>query len=249
MNRRRQALKLCLDTAVIVVVKIVNQLGFELFKGLKFLQIQQLTFQQPKEILNHRIVQTVTLAAHTLLNAFLLQQPLVPLVLILPALVGMENEIGAVRYLYKGFFHHFSYHGQHRMVVNRVADNITAVKIKDGREVQLLPKQVELCDVGHPLLVGLVRLKVALQKIWRSLTHFAFVGTILFNPDHTDEPELLHEPLHRLVVDGIATNVQLCRDTAVAIPAFIFMIDCCDLLLYFAVFVRLCLLLGVIVIG
>ena len=66
VNRRRQALQLCLDSAVVVVIQIVDQLLLEVLHGLKILQIQQLTFEQSKEILNHSIVQTVALAAHAL---------------------------------------------------------------------------------------------------------------------------------------------------------------------------------------
>ena len=49
MNRRRQALQLCLDSAVVIVIQIVDQFLFEVLYRLKFLQIQQLAFEQPKE--------------------------------------------------------------------------------------------------------------------------------------------------------------------------------------------------------
>ena len=87
MNRRRQALQLCLDSAVVVVIQIVDQLLLEVLHGLKILQIQQLTFEQSKEILNHSIVQTVALAAHALSDSLVTEHPLVLLVLVLPALV------------------------------------------------------------------------------------------------------------------------------------------------------------------
>ena len=53
---RRQALKLCLGAAVIVIIKILNQLRLELLHRFKRLQIQQLTFEQAEEILNYSIV-------------------------------------------------------------------------------------------------------------------------------------------------------------------------------------------------
>ena len=58
---------------------------------LKFLQIQQLTFEQAKEIFDHGIVQTVAFAAHALSDAFFAKHPLVLFVLVLPALVGMKD--------------------------------------------------------------------------------------------------------------------------------------------------------------
>ena len=88
MNRGRQALQFCLDSAVVVVIQIFNEFLFEMFHGLIFLQIQQLTFEQPEEILYHRIVQTVPLAAHALPDAFLAEHPLILLMLVLPALIG-----------------------------------------------------------------------------------------------------------------------------------------------------------------
>ena len=66
MNCRWQALQLCLDAAVVVVIQIFNEFLFEMFHGLKFLQIYQLAFEQPKEIFYHSIVQTVPLATHAL---------------------------------------------------------------------------------------------------------------------------------------------------------------------------------------
>ena len=69
MKSGRQALQLCFDATVVVVIQICNQFLFEVFHGLKLLQIQQLTLEQPKEVLNHSVVQTVSLAA--LLPVFL----------------------------------------------------------------------------------------------------------------------------------------------------------------------------------
>ena len=49
MKSRRQALKLCLDTAVVVIVKIFDELLFEVFHRIKFLQIEQFTLSRPKK--------------------------------------------------------------------------------------------------------------------------------------------------------------------------------------------------------
>ena len=56
MNCRRQALSLCLDPAVVVVIHVFNQFLFEVLHGLELLQIQQLTFEQPEEIFYHGVV-------------------------------------------------------------------------------------------------------------------------------------------------------------------------------------------------
>ena len=106
MNCRRQALQLCLDAAVVVVIQIFNEFLFEMFHGLKFLQICQLAFEQPKEIFYHSIVQTVPLATHALPDAFLAEHPLILLMLVLPALIGMKNQVCSVRNLCKRLVQH-----------------------------------------------------------------------------------------------------------------------------------------------
>ena len=56
MNCRRQALSLCLDPAVVVVIQIFDQFLLEVLHGLELLQIQQLTFEQSEEIFYHGVV-------------------------------------------------------------------------------------------------------------------------------------------------------------------------------------------------
>ena len=78
--------------------------------GLELLQIKQFTFQQAKEVLCHCIIQAVPFAAHTLLDAFCFEHPLVLLVLVLPALVGVKDQSGSIRDRCKGFGEHGCYH-------------------------------------------------------------------------------------------------------------------------------------------
>ena len=59
----------------------------EVFHRLKFLQVEQLAFQQAKEVFNHCIVQTVFFAAHALLDTLVFADVLGLLVLVLPAWV------------------------------------------------------------------------------------------------------------------------------------------------------------------
>ena len=90
MNRRRQALPLCLDSAIVAVVPIVDQLPLEMLHGMKILQIQQIAPDQPKEILNHSVVQTVAFSTHALPDALFTEHSPILFVLVLPALVGMR---------------------------------------------------------------------------------------------------------------------------------------------------------------
>ncbi len=87
MKSRWQALQSCLDTAVIVVVKVFNKFFFEMLHRLKFLQIKQLGFEQAKEIFNNSVVQTIPFPAHALADTLLFEHSLEAFVLVLPALV------------------------------------------------------------------------------------------------------------------------------------------------------------------
>ena len=110
------------DPAVVVVIQICNEFQLEVFHGAELLQIQQFIFEQPEEIFYHSIVQTVPLAAHALLNTFLPERPLIPPVLILPALVRVKNQICSVRYLCKRLVQHGGYHTEHRTIRYGIAD-------------------------------------------------------------------------------------------------------------------------------
>ena len=87
-----------------------------MFHRMKFLQIQQLAFENSKEVFNYSIIQTVSLAAHALPDALLPKHALVLLVLILPALVRMENEVCTIRNLCKRLVQHGRHHAQYRTV-------------------------------------------------------------------------------------------------------------------------------------
>lgn len=80
MNRRRQALKLGRDTAVIVIAKVF--------------QIQQLALQKTEEVFHHGIVKAVTLSAHALPDSVIFKQLPALLVLVLPR--GAEPTVPAV---------------------------------------------------------------------------------------------------------------------------------------------------------
>ena len=116
MKSRRQALQLCLDAAVVVVIQIFNELPFEVLHGFKLLQIKEFTLEQAKKVFHDSIVQTVTFPTHALPDAFLSEHSLILLVLVLPALVGMENQVGSIRYLLKSLVQHSRDHAQNRSV-------------------------------------------------------------------------------------------------------------------------------------
>ncbi len=131
MKCRRQALRFCLDPAVVVVIQIFNEFQFEVFLGTELLQIQQFTFEQPKEIFYHCVVQTAPLAAHALPDALLAEHPLILPVLILPALIRVKNQVSPVRYFCKRLVQHGGHHAEYRTIRYGIADQIAAVQIEN----------------------------------------------------------------------------------------------------------------------
>ena len=55
VNSRRQALKLCLDTMIIVIVQIGNQFLLKMFHRIEGLKIKQFALQQAEEIFHETI--------------------------------------------------------------------------------------------------------------------------------------------------------------------------------------------------
>ena len=110
---------------------------------------------EESQIFYHSIVQAVSFSTHALPDTFLTKHPLILLVLILPALVRMENRVCSGRDLCKRLVQHGGYHAEYRTIRYGVTDQIAAAQIKDGREIELLSKQTELCHIGDPLLVRL----------------------------------------------------------------------------------------------
>ena len=127
MNRRRQALKLCPDAAVVVVVEVVNELLLEVLHGMEFLQIEQFTFEKAEEVFCHCVVQTVALPSHALPDALAFQHPLILLVLVLPSLVRVENQSCSIRNRLKGLGEHRRHQAQDRLLGEDVADQIAVV--------------------------------------------------------------------------------------------------------------------------
>ena len=98
----------------------------------------------------------------------------------------MENEVCSVWNFCKCLAQHGYHHAEHRAIRYGIADQIAAVQIENWGQIQLLPKQTELCHIGDPLLVWLVRMKISIQQIWCDFAHFSLVGAIFFHPDTTN---------------------------------------------------------------
>ena len=149
----------------------------------------------------------------------------------------MENQPGSIRYNCKSFVKHGCHHTQNRPFRDGIADQIPVVQIQNRRKIKFLAKQTELCHIGDPLLIWLFCVKISVQQIGRNLAHISFVRAIFFHSDMTNQSQLLHESLYCLVVQIYSSAAKRNRDTPVAIPTFIFVVDSRNLCLCLCVFI------------
>ena len=66
-------------------------------------------------------------------KAYALKQLLLLFVLVLPSLVGMKDQVGSTRNLLKSLVQHRHNHTQNRAFKDRIADQIAAMQVKNGR--------------------------------------------------------------------------------------------------------------------
>ena len=188
-------------------------------------RVEQFTLEQSEEVFYHSVVQTVAFTAHALPDTFPLEHPLILFVLVLPTLVRMKNQIGSIRYLLKSLVQHGRYHAQYWSVRDRIADQIAAMQIKNGREIEFLSKQTELCHIGNPLLVRLFGMEVPVQQVWCNLPNFTLVRTIFLHSDTANQAQFLHNPLDSLVIQAEIALVKFCCNAAIAVSPFVFVVN------------------------
>ena len=99
------------------------------------------------------------------------------------------------------------------------------MQIQDRREIQPLTKQAELCYIGDPLLIWLFSIEIPIQQIGHNFAHFSLIRTVFLHSDTANQPQVFHKSLDRLVIQVKSTVAQFYRDTAIAIPASVFMIN------------------------
>ena len=72
--------------------------------GLELLQIEQFAFEMSKEVFHYGIIIAVTIVAHALLDAFVVQHLYILLMPVVPALVRMKQQVCVVWNLLKCLF-------------------------------------------------------------------------------------------------------------------------------------------------
>ena len=112
-------------------MQIVDKFSPEVVNGIEGLQIEQFRFEQAKEILHDCVVQTVALATHALAYVIVGQQLLVEFVLVLPALIGVQDRICPRRQNGDRLFNHRGDHGKDWTIRDGVSHQIGRVQIED----------------------------------------------------------------------------------------------------------------------
>ena len=63
----------------------------------------------------------------------------------------------------KSALQHLGYRANHGSISDLIRDDLLVIQIQYWREVNLLAFNIELSDIGDPLLIGLASCKVTLQ--------------------------------------------------------------------------------------
>ena len=87
------------------------------------------------------IVQEVPLPGHTLSNTFFRQSFLILGVLILPALIGMKDQVVSHREPEESLFQYFLHLAAMGSLNNKITDDLIIVRVKNRREIKVAPKQ------------------------------------------------------------------------------------------------------------
>ena len=146
-----------------------------------------LALQNAPEALHRSIVDAVRHAGHTLRHTCLFKLVVEDPVSILVASVAVEQRM-RVGIGFQGLVEGFEHQRIVVTLTDNVGDDAPIIQIQDGAEVEFAYLNafvpLELCDIGEPLLVGLVRIELAVEYVlsdvlWILRPPGATVATVL----------------------------------------------------------------------
>ena len=143
-------------------------------------------------------------------------------VLIMLTLVGMEDWLGFSIEPSDCLVQHFADELVCGTVRHGIGNDLTVSQVHHRREVELLPEEVKLSDVGHPFLVQAGGLKVPLEKVRRDLPDSPLIGAVSLHADEALKPELVHETAYGLRVVPEALAFEECVDATIATSPLVF---------------------------
>ena len=169
---------------------------------------EELVFQVAEHLLGGAVVEAVPLARHALGYIRLPQAERPLLVLVLPAHVGVQHGLRALR-------HPLQQPVEQELLLlhvgaggGRPGDYLLAAEVVHRREVRLAPGLLELRDVGAHLLPWRVGGEVAPYDVLEGLAHDALVRVVPMvaglAADAAADPHLAHHLEHGLVGDARA---------------------------------------------
>ena len=167
----RQDAKIALDSAGVVVMNIAADHLNKLFFVGKSLAVVALTLQDSPKSFHGTVVNAAGYPGHALGHPGSLQPGMESAVGVLEASVAVEQGMGirvGLHRLVKGL--------EYQRIIITVSYHIShdppVIQVQNGAEVDLVDCNalipLELSHIGQPLLVGLVRMKLAVQDILRS---------------------------------------------------------------------------------
>ena len=107
-------------------------------------------------------------------------------------------------------------------------DDLAVVQVHDRRQEQLFAGDIELGDIGRPLLVHALRPELTLQQVGCHTASLTLVGPVLLGSDQRLQSHLNHQPLDGLVVDRASTPTDRGRHPTIAVAALVFVEDRAD---------------------
>ena len=127
--------------------------------------MEVLGFQDSEPVLHDRVIQAIAFSGHALDYTAFLQCLLIKPHLVLPTLIGVQYGLVFCPEALQSAFEHIHHHMDMRSIRYLIGDDLLVIEIQYWGEVHLLALDVELGDVGNPLLIGPARHKVAIELI------------------------------------------------------------------------------------
>ena len=143
-----------------------------------FLPVKHFALQDAKVILHQAVDHTVAFSGHALPDTVFLQAFHETAVLVLPALVGMQDRALGSGICAECFLQHvvdLRQVGRSRQIP---CHNFLSIGVQNWRQITLLTPQMELRHVGKPFLVGLPGSKIPMYQVVRNPAHCPFVGAV-----------------------------------------------------------------------
>lgn len=216
----------CFDSFIIVILYIFVQSFHKGFGRVKLLGVKELGFHYSEKILHHGVVQTIPFARHALEDMPLFEAFAIAVMLVLPALVGMEHEAVQGIELGEGLLQHVIHLlevGAPRYVVR---DDLAVIHVQYRGQEQLGRPDAYLCHVGCPLAIRGGRREVARDQVGSHGSDLSLVGPVTDAADLAAQSHFPHQTEHRLVVDHQTPVAHLGGDAPISVAAFVLVEDC-----------------------